>query len=184
MKTIGLGQIEISLFSKRDLGELSCTLRGIVFCQNIEGVRKDHALLHGIILLFIQAYGDVALGRKSLALHQKRRCLEFCNDEGASILHIAESAAQEFSQSTETFVLNHQPKFIEIKPSTPKSGFDPPSAPVDLRPFAKSQTMFDWAYGIVIGPALLGLSLRAFENMSFCSNIRKHIFRLFRKIDS
>jgi hypothetical protein len=27
LKTIGLGEIEISLFSKRDLGELSCTLR-------------------------------------------------------------------------------------------------------------------------------------------------------------
>jgi hypothetical protein len=118
-----------------------------------------------------------------LALHQKRRCLEFRNDGGASILHVAESAAQEFSQYTGTFVLNHPPKFVEFKPSTPKSDWDPPSAPVDLRPFAKSQTMFDWAYGILTGPVLLGLSLRAFENMSFCSKIRKHSFRLFRKID-
>ncbi|KAH8757835.1 hypothetical protein F5882DRAFT_444404 [Hyaloscypha sp. PMI_1271] len=143
-----------------------------VFCQHIEGVQKDHALLHGVILLFIQAYGDVALGKKSLALHQKRRCLEFCNDGGASILHVAESAAQEFSQDIGTFVLNHPPRFVEFKPSTPKSDWDLSSVPDDLRPFAKSQTMFDWAYGILIGPALLGLSLRAFENMSFCSNIK------------
>jgi hypothetical protein len=182
LKTIRLGQIEISLFSTRDLGELSCTLRGIIFCQNIEGVQKDHALLHGVILLFIQAYGDVALGRKSLASHQNRHCLEFCNRGGSSVLHVAESAAQEFSQHTETFVSNHPPRFVELKPRGKYSDWDGGSVLEDLQPFAKSQTMFDWAYGILTRPVLLGLSLRAFENMSFCSSIRKHIFRFFRKI--
>ncbi|KAN0112301.1 hypothetical protein V8E51_005252 [Hyaloscypha variabilis] len=164
LKTIGLGQIEISLSSKRDLGELSCTLRGIVFCQHIQGVQKDHALLHGVILLFIQAYGDVALGRKSLALHQKRRCLEFYKCEESSILHVAEMAAQEFSQHTELFVSNHPPRFVDFKQwrSAYNSDFD--------QPIVESQNMFDWAYGILIGPALLGLSLRAFDSMSFCSD--------------
>jgi hypothetical protein len=184
LKTIGLGQIEISLFSKRDLGELSCTLRGIVFCQHIEGVQKDHALLHGVILLFIQAYGDVVLGRKSLALHQKRRCLEFYKDEDSSILHVAETAAQEFSQHTETFVLNHPPRFNDFKRRKLSPSWDHPKASEVPEAFGKSQTMFDWAYGILVGPALLGLSLRAFKNISFCSTISKHIFHLFRRFIS
>jgi hypothetical protein len=180
LKTIGLGQIEISLSSKRDLGELSCTLRGIVFCQHIEGVQKDHGLLHGVILLFIQAYGDVVLGRKSLALHQKRRCLEFYKGEGSAILHLAETAAQNFSQHTELFVMNPPPKFVDFKQWISTDNYS--EVPENPQPVVKSQNIFDWPFGILIGPALLGLSLRAFESMSFCFKFGKHFFSYFRKI--
>ncbi|KAN0116843.1 hypothetical protein V8E51_002820 [Hyaloscypha variabilis] len=164
IRTIYLAHAEFSFSSIRDLADLSCVLRGIVFCQNIEGIRRDHAFLHAIILLFTIAYGDGLNIKKSVDLLYRRRCLEFHDDHESSILHIAKIVAEEFFRKNEIFATNNLPILYSAKISD-----DYVVCPT--KDVVKRQSLFDWAYGIFAVPIILGLPFSSFQSMSFSPDL-------------
>lgn len=98
--TIRLGQTEFTMSSSEDFAELSTTLRGIIFCQGVEGVAKSHALLHGINLLFAFVQHDRRLLESTLNSCQVRSCLEYAEADASSVLHLARSIASKHLKDT------------------------------------------------------------------------------------
>jgi len=97
LNTVTLAHFKIALPTRQDLGELSCVLRSLIFCQEVTGIPKDHGVLHSLVLLFAVAIGSVSLVRKCLSQLQGLRCLDFYDEHELSILDVARQAATKFS---------------------------------------------------------------------------------------
>lgn len=165
LQTIRLGHVEFSLSSIRDLAEFSCVLRGIIFCQNIKGIRKDHALLHAMILLFLIVSGDVKSVKACAKVLCKRRCLESYDEYESSILQVAKIVAEEFVCNTDLFTTkmpHHLHDFGSVLADK-----DYLTSMVPTKNVAKEQSMIDWAYCIFAVPITLGVDLGSFQNASF-----------------
>jgi hypothetical protein len=149
--TIRLAQYEFCLPLSDDLAELSIILRGIIFCQTVTGVPKDHGLLHGITLLFASVQPNKRLLKSMLDSCQARSCLDYADDGPGTVLYLAKSIAS-----------NH---FTEnrLHLSTDPSLF---SGAFRLRPvmtmekeFKNPQFIYYWFYNICVALSSLGHSL-------------------------
>jgi hypothetical protein len=177
LRTINLAHAEFSFSSICDLADLSCVLRGIIFCQNIEDIRRDHAFLHAIILLFTIAYGDSLNVKRSVDLLNRRRCLEFHDDHELSILHIAKIVAEEFFRKNNLFATNNLPILFEYGPPILNCFSSLPTKDV-----AKKQSLFDLAYGIFAVPITLGLPFSSFQSMSFSHDLGEDILSFCKRL--
>jgi hypothetical protein len=151
LNTIGLGHVEFSLSSTRDLEELSCIFRGIIFTQHIRTPNKDHAFLHALILLFFLTYGDATLVWKQTGLNESRRCLQFHDNHPSSILYAVKKLAIELCTNPEK-----QPG--QPSPRTTRFSWGPTAYRPDI---------FEWGYSVVGEFALRGGIMEVLQGLEF-----------------
>ncbi|CZR56337.1 uncharacterized protein PAC_06225 [Phialocephala subalpina] len=150
---IRLGTIELSL-STEDLDELSAVIRGILFCQTIEGVPGDHSFLHGMILLFTIMSCSKETVRSILASCDNRRCLEFISAP-SEILLLAQSSATLFLCEDRSDQLMASSLFANASVLYPEL-----SNASDLE---KLQCIYYWTYDICATLAIIEQPLGCFR---------------------
>lgn len=98
--SVHLGSVVLSFPSRELLFEFSTVLRGIMFCQNVKGIAKDHGTLHSMVLLFALASGNKVMLQKTYDSCLAFRCLEFCASDSGILLDLAKSMALDVLQNS------------------------------------------------------------------------------------